>query len=78
MSRSSQKLSKLSIELARLVVISDVPNKSSISFVGGGEFFATSTNRLSNDKLSGADGFIFDVFMVVGIIFAEELAFSSA
>ena len=74
MPRSSQKLSRLSIELEKLVVISGVLNKSSISFIRGGVFFPASVNKLFNDKLSGADGFVFDVFTVVGIIFAGELA----
>ena len=72
--RSSQKLSRLSTELARLVVISGVLNKSSISLIDSGVFFSSSANILFNDKLSGAGGFVFDIFMVVGIISAVELA----
>ena len=62
--------------MVRLVVVAGVPNKSSISFVGSGVFSATSANRLSNDKLSGADGCISDFLTVMGIISAEELASS--
>ena len=74
MFRSSQKLSRLSTESERLVFISGVPNKSSISFIGDGVFFSSSANKSSNDKLSGTDSFVFDIFTVVGIISAVELA----
>ena len=72
MPRSSQKLSGSSTELARLVVISGGLNKSSISLTSGGWGF-TAVNKLSKDKLSGADGFIFDVFTLVGITSTGKL-----
>ena len=65
---------RLFTELEKLVVISSVPNKSLVSFISSGVFFSISANKSSNDKLSGADGFVFDIFTVVGIISAVEFA----
>ena len=72
---SSQKLSRSSIELETFVLISGVSNKSSISWVSDDLFFPTSSNKLSNDELSGTDGCVFDTSTVLGIIFSGELVY---